>query len=154
MRRVQESAVQSKGPAETQIQFDQLLSTLNVPLTLSVTEKISRLLSTTPQQLLDTANSIQVHQFQPRAAGGFILPTIFSSFDNGEFARKLLARNLRLILGECADERSLYSVWYPPKSATLAGLHTRLIADYPEQIVDTVIATHYPHERLTSNCTD
>jgi carboxylesterase type B len=145
-------AVQPKSPAETQIQFDQLLAALNIPLTLSANEKLARLRALPPKQLLDAVQTIEVHQFRPTTDNGFILPNLFTSLDNGDFARKLLARNVRLILGECADEHFLYSVWFPPKANTLDALRTRLIADYPECVVDALISLHYPRNQLPPGC--
>ncbi|KAJ5096106.1 CAZyme family CE10 [Penicillium alfredii] len=147
-------AVQPKKPTESQIQFNQLLSALGIPSALSASEKITRLRSTPAKQLLDAAKTIEVHQFRPTTDTGFILPTLFESLDNGEFARRLLARNVRLILGECRDERFLYGVWYPPTTDSLDGLRTRLIADYPEHIVDTLLPLYYPGGRLPSDCED
>lgn len=54
--------------------------------------------------------------------------------------------------GECADEHFLYNTWFPPKSNTLAALRTRLIADYPEHIVDTLMGLYYPDGKLPENC--
>jgi carboxylesterase type B len=58
------------------------------------------------------------------------------------------------MLGECRDERYLYAVWFPPKANTLSALRTRLIADYPERIVDAVLPLHYPNGQLPSDCKD
>lgn len=145
-------AVQPKSPAETQLQFDQLIAALHIPSTLSANEKLARLRALPPKQLLDAAKTIQVHQFRPTTDSGFILPNLFTSLDNGDFARKLLARNIRLILGECADEHFLYSVWFPPQEDTLESLRTRLIADYPERIVDALLPLHYPTKQLPPTC--
>ncbi|KAJ5994247.1 CAZyme family CE10 [Penicillium sp. IBT 35674x] len=147
-------AVQPKSPVETQIQFDQLLTALGIPLTLSGNEKLARLRSLPAKVLLDAGKTIDVHQFRPTTDSGFILPTLFESLDNGEFARRMLARNVRLMLGECRDERYLYAVWFPPKANTLSAVRTRLIADYPEGIVDAVIPLHFPDGQLPSDCKD
>ncbi|CAG8090844.1 unnamed protein product [Penicillium salamii] len=145
-------AVQPKYPAETQHQFDQLLAALDIPLSLPASEKIARLRVIPAKKLLDTAKTIEVHQFRPTTDGSFISPSLFQSLDNGEFARKLLSRNVRIIIGECADERFLYSTWFPPLADTLSALRTRLIADYPEHIVDGVIAHYYPTGQLPKDC--
>lgn len=145
-------AVQPKSPAETQHQFDQLLTALDIPLTLSANEKIARLRSIPPKTLLDAGKSIDIHQFRPTTDSGFIVPTLFQSLDSGEFAQKMLKRNVRLMLGECRDERYLYAVWFPPKANALSALRTRLIADYPEHIVDAVLPLHYPDGKLPSDC--
>ncbi|KAJ6020481.1 CAZyme family CE10 [Penicillium herquei] len=147
-------AVQPKSPAETQAQFNQLLTAVGIPLTLSANQKIARLRALPPRTLLDAGKSIDIHQFRPTTDSGFILPTLFQSLDNGEFARDMLRRNVRLMLGECSDERYLYAVWFPPKANTLSALRTRLIADYPEKIVDAVLPLHYPDGKLPADCKD
>lgn len=146
--------MQPKSPAETQTQFNQLLLALGIPHTHSAAEKIAHLRSTTPKQLLDAAKDIKIHQFRPTTDTSFIMPTLFTSLDDGSFAHKLLTRNIRIILGECADERYLYSIWYPPKTDTLSSLRERLLADYPEKIVDALILLHYPDNHLPENCTN
>ncbi|KAJ5201816.1 CAZyme family CE10 [Penicillium cinerascens] len=147
-------AVQPKKPTETQSQFDQLLNALSIPLTLSANEKLARLRSLPAKQLLDAAKTIQIHQFRPTTDGAFILPTLFQSLDDGSFARKLLSRNIRLILGECSDERFLYAIWFPPKANTLDAVRARLITDYPQRIVDALIPLHYPDGKLPPGVTD
>lgn len=147
-------AVQPKSPAETQTQFNQLLAALGIPLTLSGNEKLARLRALPPRTLLNAAETIEIHQFRPTTDTSFILPTLFESLDNGDFARKMLARNIRLLLGECRDEQHLYAIWFPPKSNTLSAVRTRLTADYPEHIVNAVIPLHYPDGKLPSGCKD
>ncbi|KAJ5128692.1 CAZyme family CE10 [Penicillium atrosanguineum] len=141
-------AVQPKSPTETQPQFNELLTALSIPLSLSATEKLARLRSLSSKTLLDASKTITIHQFRPTTDGSFILPTLFTSLDNGTFAQSLLSRNIRLILGECSDERFLYATWFPPKENTLSALRTRLIADYPTHIVDAVLPLHYPNGTL------
>lgn len=147
-------AVQPKSPAETQVQFNQLLTALGIPLALSGNEKLARLRSLPAKVLLDAGKTIDVHQFRPTTDSGFVLPTLFESLDSGEFARRMLARNVRLMLGECRDERHLYAVWFPPKANTLSAVRTRLIADYPERIVDAALPLHFPNGQLPSDCKD
>lgn len=146
--------VQPKRPAETQIQFNQLLAALSIPQTLSGSEKLARLRALPSKTLLDAAKTIEVHQFHPTTDGNFVIPSLFSSLDSGEFAAKFVSRNIRVILGECSDESHLYATWFPPKNNTLSALRTRLIADYPAHIVDTVLSLHYPTGQLPAGCTD
>ncbi|KAJ6175793.1 hypothetical protein N7485_002707 [Penicillium canescens] len=145
-------AVQPKQPAETQSQFNDLLTALNIPLSLPASEKINRLRSVPAKTLISITKTLSLHQFRPTTDGSFISPTLFDSLDNGNFASTLLSRNIRVIIGECADEHFLYNTWFPPKSNTLSALRTRLIADYPEHIVDALMAMYYPDGKLPANC--
>lgn len=145
-------AVQPKQPTETQAQFNQLLTALDIPLTLPNSEKLIRLRSIPAKTLLDKAKTIPLHQFRPTTDTSFISPSLFTALDTGAFARSLLARNIRIIIGECRDERFLYSTWFPPRENTLSALRTRLVADYPEHIVDAVIPLYYPNGSLPTHC--
>lgn len=147
-------AGQPKAPAETQSQFNQLLTALNIPHTLPATKKLAHLRSLPPKTLLSAARIITLHQFRPTTDGAFISPSLFASLDSGAFARALLARNIRLILGECTDERFLYSTWFPPKTNTLDALRTRLIADYPVRTVDALLRLYYPDDSLPPGVRD
>ncbi|RHZ72962.1 hypothetical protein CDV55_108253 [Aspergillus turcosus] len=144
--------VQPKNAAAAQVQFNQLLSALKIPMSLSWPEKLSRLRSIPAKPLLDAATSIELHQFRPTSDGSFIDPSLFKSLDDGTFARKLAARNIRIMLGECRDERALYATWHPPQSNTLQSLHSRLLADYPPHIADALIKTYCPHGQLPPGC--
>jgi carboxylesterase type B len=144
--------VQPKNAASAQVQFNQLLSALKIPTSLPWPEKLSRLRSIPTKSLLDAATSIELHQFRPTSDGSFIDPSLFKSLDNGTFARKLAARNIRIMLGECRDERSLYATWHPPRHNTLASLHSRLLADYPAHIADALIKLYCPQDQLPPGC--
>ncbi|KAJ5747928.1 uncharacterized protein N7511_009624 [Penicillium nucicola] len=145
-------AVQPKQPSETQDQFNELLTALQIPLTLPPSEKLALLRSTPAKTLIATTKTLTLSQFRPTTDGAFIDPALFTTLDNGTFASTLLSRKTRIIIGECADEHFLYSTWFRPHANTLSALRTRLIADYPEHIVDALIRTYYPAGALPANC--
>jgi len=141
-------AAQPKLPPEAQIQFNALLSHLNIPNTLSVSEKLSRLRALDPDTLLNAAISTQFHQYRPTSDGAFVSRELFKSLENGEFARRFKSRNIKLLLGETCNESKLYSLWFPPEANTLEALRTRLIAEYPTSIVDALLPLYYPDGKL------
>ena len=148
-------AVQPKPPSEAQTQFNQLLTTLNIPLSLPQDQKLSLLRSTPATTLLAAAPHLPIHQYRPTTDGGFVSPTLFEMLDSGEFARKLSQRGIRILLGECRDEPKLYSLWMPPRQNTLSALRERLCADYPRAAVDDVLMPlYYPDGRLPVGCVD
>ncbi|KAL2835716.1 Alpha/Beta hydrolase protein [Aspergillus pseudoustus] len=144
--------VQPKTPALAQTQFNQLLSALHIPASLPGPEKLRRLRSTPHKTLLGAATSIDLHEFRPTTDNAFILNNLFHTLDNGVLARKLVARNIRIITGECRDEHFLYGTWRPPPQDTLGGLRHRLLADYPRPIVDTLMRIYYPNGTLPRDC--
>lgn len=144
--------VQPKAPSLAQEQFNQLLAAVNIPHSLSPNEKISRLRSIPSKDLLQAATSIDTHQFRPTTDSNFISHTLFKTLDNGEFAKRLSTRNIRIMLGECRDEHNLYSIWFPPTQDTLPALHKRLLADYPPHAVNTLTSLYYPTSELPPDC--
>ncbi|KAK1143140.1 hypothetical protein N8T08_007024 [Aspergillus melleus] len=147
-------ATQPKNPAAAQVQFNQLLSALNIPAGLPAAEKIARLRAVPGQDLLSAAVSVDINQFRPTTDSVFIPTTLFQSFDDGSFGRRVAARNIRIMLGECRDERFLYATWFPPANNTLAALRKRLLADYPRPVVDALLKLYYPDGTLPTDCTD
>lgn len=63
---------------------------------------------------------------------------------DGSFARVLVDRNIRILLGECSDEHFLYGIWRPPVDGSRAALRQRLVADYPAGVVDAVLPFYPP----------
>ncbi|PKY02128.1 hypothetical protein P168DRAFT_273062 [Aspergillus campestris IBT 28561] len=139
-------AVQPKSPATAQTQFNQLLSALRIPTSLPASEKLTQLRALPPATVLSAATSISLHQFRPTTDSTFIQPTLFQSFDTGAFARRLAARNIHIMLGECRDEHNLYATWLPPPDNSRSSLRSRLLADYPQPIVDTLLHLYAPSD--------
>ncbi|KAE8147049.1 alpha/beta-hydrolase [Aspergillus avenaceus] len=145
---------QPKDPSSAQDQFSQLLSALNIPeSTLSPSEKLARLRSIPAKTLLDTATKlVATNQFRPTTDSTFIRPSLFHSLDTGAFGRSLRARNIRILLGECRDEHSLYATWYPPPQNTFSALHDRLRAEYPPALVTSLLNLYCPNGELPVGC--
>lgn len=145
--------VQPKPLAEIQSQFDQLLVALKIPLTLAPSEKLTRLRRTPTRTLIDASLSTSFHQYRPWHDGRFIQDTLFLDIDSGDFARRMIARNIRLINGECRDEHFLYGKWYTPLNS-LESLRRRLEADYPSKACDSLVRLYYPDGTLPDGVSD
>ena len=144
---------QPKAPPSAQVQFNELLSAFNISPTLSWADKLAQLRSVPGDKLLSTATNLKINQFRPTTDSLFIQPTIFQSLDNGNFGRRIAARNIRIMLGECRDEGALYASWYPPQNDR-SSLYKRLLADYTAPIVDTLMKLYCPDGKLPSGCQD
>lgn len=149
-----------KSASDAQAQFDELLSALNIPLSLSASEKLARLRALPARDLLTAGSRIKMHQFRPvitstdRAGSSFIPPTLFQDINSGTFARKLASRKTRLLLGECRDEHFVYARWRPPPQNTLSSLRARLEADYPAPAVDALVNLYFPEGKLPAGWKD
>jgi carboxylesterase type B len=144
--------VQPKSAIDAQKQFNELLSVLDIPYTLSSQEKISRLRSCSPQELIDAGTKLKRHQFRPYTDSVFIPTHLLRRIDDGWFGHQLEARRVRLMIGECRDEHFVYGSWYPPENDSLSSLRRRLEADYSPEICDALVELYYPTGQLPENC--
>ncbi|PSN73429.1 paraben-hydrolyzing esterase precursor [Corynespora cassiicola Philippines] len=140
--------VQPKSVAESQEQFEQLLSALQIPSSLSPADKLARLRSLPAKSLLEAARKIPLHQFRGVTDDSFIASHIVSELDSGLFAARLKRRNISLVIGECEAEYHMYGVYIPPSSMTIAALSARLKADYPSAAVDALMRHYFPNGRF------
>lgn len=146
--------VQPKSAASSQEQFDELLTALDIPLSKPSSEKLSLLRRTPIDTLIAASLSVSHHQYRPWTDGHFISTTLFPSLDSGDFAQRMLDRNVRLMIGECRDEHFLYGTWHPPATNNLASLRERLEIDYPVEACNALINLYFPHGRLPAYCDD
>ncbi|KAF4303176.1 Carboxylesterase type B [Botryosphaeria dothidea] len=146
--------MQPKSLVAAQDQFDELLAALDIPLTLSSSEKVARLRALAPPQLLAAIPKMQRHQFRAVVDDGFVRKDLYKDIDSGVFAQRMRARGVALLTGECRDEHCLYGTWYPPAANTLEALRTRLRAEYPAAAVDALVEHYYPDGKLPGPCAD
>ena len=145
--------MQPKSMQEAQIQYDELLSQLNIPSDMPKANKLSKLRSLKPEALLAAVPGMKYHQFRATSDDKFVSSALFRSIDDGTFARQMRSRGIKLLIGECADERFVYGTWRPP-SNTLHSLFERLLADYPRAACKALVAHYYPSGQLPSDCKD
>jgi carboxylesterase type B len=126
--------VQPKTLGEHQKQFDELLSALGIPLDLSAEEKLERLRSTPAKDIVAVQDHMKISEFRAVTDDAFISKHLTANINNGDFARRMKKRGLKLMNGECRDEHFLYQAWRTP-SNSYDSVFTRLCADYPEAVV-------------------
>ncbi|KAF2130481.1 paraben-hydrolyzing esterase precursor [Dothidotthia symphoricarpi CBS 119687] len=139
--------VQPKSLDEAQDQFNELLAVLNIPTTLSPAEKLANLRALDTKTLTAASHRMKLHQFRAVTDGAFVRPNLLSELDNGTFATRMKARDVRLIIGECSDEHFVYGTWRPPQPGYENMLH-RLEADYPRTACRALMAHYFPGRKL------
>ncbi|KAF2874402.1 paraben-hydrolyzing esterase precursor [Massariosphaeria phaeospora] len=139
--------LQPKPLADAQPQFTELLSALQIPLSLSATEKLAQLRALSPKTLIQATQRLKHHQFRAVTDNTFIQPDLLASLDNGVFAHRMRHRNIHLITGECADEHHVYGTWRPPAN-NYASLLRRLQADYPPEACTALLQYYFPGRKL------
>lgn len=133
--------VQPKTLAEHQKQFEEVLSTLEIPLSLSDSQKLQRLRAIPYQKLVSILDQLKISEFRAVTDGTFISKDFIANINSGDFGRRMKARGIKLMNGECLEEHNLYRAWRTPQPQYEA-VYTRLCADYPEKAVAKLMDHH------------
>ncbi|KAI4847994.1 carboxylesterase [Aureobasidium sp. EXF-8845] len=145
--------LQPRSTESRQKQFDELLRWLDIPLSLSAAEKMSRLREIPARQLIAVQSSMKFHEFRPVADGSFISDDLIDSINDSSFAKQLKDRGIKIMNGEVADEHYLYGAWRTP-DWSYDAVYERLVADYPESKVKKLMELRVPGKRLPAFADD
>lgn len=140
--------MQPKSLDESQEQFIEFLTALDIPLTLQPSEKLTRLRALPAKALIEASNKISTHQFRAVTDGTFVRNNLIQELDTGTFAQRLKDRNVKIMMGECSEEHFLYGTWKPPQ-AGFDNLFHRLEADYPHAAVKALMKHYFPDRKLS-----
>ncbi|KAF3048508.1 hypothetical protein E8E11_003815 [Didymella keratinophila] len=139
--------VQPKTLAESDHQFKELLTALNIPLSLRPSEKLAKLRELPAKTLLEATAKLHLHQFRAVTDSTFVRPSLIASLSSGSFAQRLKQRGIKIMMGECSSEHFLYGLFKPPAPGYTALSH-RLEADYPSAAVKVLMAHYFPDRAL------
>ena len=135
------AGVQPRTAAQHQKQFDELLEALNIPRSLSAQAKLQKLRSVSVKDLVEVQSKLNTCEFRATSDDAFVSKQLMANINNGDFARRMKARKMKLMNGECRDEHNLYRAWRTPTN-TYDAVRTRLVGDYAEEVVDKLMR-HY-----------
>ncbi|KAF2706156.1 paraben-hydrolyzing esterase precursor [Pleomassaria siparia CBS 279.74] len=145
--------LQPKSFEEAQLQFNEFLEALQIPLDTSASEKLAKLHTLDAKTLIKAVEKMKYHEFRATTDGEFVRHGLMNEIDNGTFARQMKRRGVKLIMGECRDEHFVYGSWRPPKNS-FEGLFRRLQADYPLADCKALVEYYYPNQKLPAGCKD
>jgi carboxylesterase type B len=88
--------------------------------------------------LVDIQESLKISEFRATSDDAFVSKRLMANINNGDFAKRMKARGMKLMNGECRDEHNLYRTWRTP-TQSYGAVRTRLIGDYPPEVVDKLM---------------
>lgn len=138
--------VQPRTCSQHQAQFEELLTALNIPLTDSADEKLKKLRAVPVRQLVDVQESVKISEYRATSDDAFVSKKLMAHINSGDFAKRMKARGIKLMNGECRDEHNLYRSWRTP-SQSYDAVRTRLIGDYPPEAVDKLMEHYCNHSK-------
>jgi carboxylesterase type B len=146
--------VQSKDLSEQQRQFDELLTTLGIPHQLPPAQKLEKLRAIPAVELVDVQEKLSISEFRATSDNSFVSKQLIANINSGDFAKRMKARNIRFMNGECKEEHNLYRSWRTPADSYEA-VRRRLVADFPEHVADKLMIHHCGNsEALPPNMKD
>lgn len=109
--------VQPKAIKEVDEQYEELLTLLDIPLSLTPEEKLSHLRNVSADKLMEVLPTMKQHTFRAVSDNIFIANTLLLDLKSGKFSKLLLQKkNFNIVIGEVANEPYLYSVLDTPTS--------------------------------------
>ena len=156
---IRRAVVLSNGPglqptplADVQVQFDELVQVLGIPASTAPAVLLKKLRAASAKELVLASMRMKYHQFRAVTDDAFVPSSLIQSIHDGRLAQQMKRRGIRLLLGECSDEHSIYGQWRPPRDS-ISDLFQRLEADYPLAACHSLVRRYYPHRKLPTGVT-
>lgn len=136
--------VQPKKLPEVQEQFDELVATLGIPRGLPAKDKLARLRALSSSQLVAAVGKMKQDSFRTITDGHFVRHTLFREIADGPFAKAMLKRGIKVMIGDLPDEANVYKKVKPPSS--YQELVDRLSVEYPRSTSKALGRLYCPHQ--------
>ncbi|KAL5591874.1 hypothetical protein FOVSG1_010763 [Fusarium oxysporum f. sp. vasinfectum] len=130
---------QPKSLQETKPQFEEVCRLFNIDEEDSAKEKLARLRQVTTQDLVEAIPKLEHHTFRPVTDHLFIHSNVMEYLRSQDFAHEFKSRGYKILIGEVANEETLYSVYNSPTEPSLDALKMQVMNYYSPQVSERVI---------------
>jgi carboxylesterase type B len=120
-----------------QAQFEDLLKAFGISVSLSSEEKLKKLRALPDNELAAKILSMENHTFRAGTDDDFIPSNFLASIHDGSFTDLLSRHDIRVLLGEVADEEMLYRLVNPASSYSTTI--TQLNNYYPTNVTNSLL---------------
>ncbi|KAK0391836.1 hypothetical protein NLU13_1335 [Sarocladium strictum] len=128
----------SSPALETQV--DELLTECGIPTSMSPREKVNRLRAVPSAKLIEAVHRMKQHTFRAGTDEDFVTSNFLADINSGELGRLLSEQDIEIMLGEVADEATLYRMVNP--ASDYDSLVVQLNNYYPEKVTQALLQ-HY-----------
>lgn len=142
---------QPKTINETKAQFDEVIDKFGIDKSLTGPQKLEALRKLDTKFIVDKIPQLEHHTFRAVSDDFFVPLSLIADFQNGKYAEKLKAKNVRIISGEVNNEQYTYSIFFSPTN--LKELELQVNNYYPEKVSRTFL-DHYLTEKLDESSPD
>ncbi|PNP76819.1 hypothetical protein FNYG_09835 [Fusarium nygamai] len=118
-------------------QVDELLTECGIPISLSPQGKVDALRQVASETLIKAVHRMKRHTFRAGTDGDFVNASFLADINSGEFGKLLANQGVDIMLGEVADEATLYRMVNP--ASDYDSLVVQLSNYYPEKVTKALL---------------
>ena len=130
---------QPKRLEHADVQFEELCSYFRIDANISKQEKLDKLRGLSWEDLVQSIPHLENHTFRPVTDDLFIHSGMYDYLQSKVFADEFRRRDFRLLIGEVANEETLYSTYNSPEEPTLEALRSQVSNYYAPETADRII---------------
>ncbi|EFZ03017.1 carboxylesterase/lipase domain protein [Metarhizium robertsii] len=113
---------QPKTVQDAEAQFDEVCEHFGMPASLPPAQRLARLRATSEADLVKCIRHLKSHTFRPVTDGLFFHAGMVEYLQSEAFAEAFASRGMKLLIGEVANEETLYAQFNGPTEPTLESL--------------------------------
>lgn len=130
---------QPKSLHDTQVQFDEVCKQFDIDVSLPAEKKLQSLRKLSVNDLIAVIPKLKQHTFRPVTDNLFIHSGMIDYLQSKSFADEFKFRSYKLLIGEVANEETLYSTYNSPTDPTIDSLKLQVMNYYAPEVTDRVI---------------
>ncbi|KAF2020213.1 alpha/beta-hydrolase [Aaosphaeria arxii CBS 175.79] len=130
---------QPKSLRDTAAQFEEVCNYFSMDKTLSGEEKLGQLRKISAQELLEAIPKLENHTFRPVTDDSFLHSGMMEYLKSKEFANEFQSRGYKILIGEVANEETLYSVYNSPTEPSIESLKLQVMNYYSPNVTERAI---------------
>jgi len=130
---------QPKSLRDAQVQFDELCKHFKIEPSWSAEKKFEFLRKLSVEDLMEAIPRLEHHTFRPVTDDLFIYPGMMEYLQTKIFADEFKARGYKILIGEVANEETLYSTYNSPTEPTLEALKIQVMNYYAPEVTERAI---------------
>ena len=136
---------------EVQSHFDLLLNVLGIPKEIDARSKVEMLRVLPVEELIAATRKLPENSFRAVNDGQWVRHSLFQEIEDSRFARAMLRRGIKIMIGDLPDENNVYKLVQPPSS--YESLVQRLSVEYPEAASTKLAKIYCPDGTLPEGST-
>lgn len=130
---------QPKTISDVDVQFDEVCTYFKIDSSLPCQARLDALRQVSTVDLVAALEHLKNHTFRPITDDIFIHSGMYEYLQSDSFAKEFQRRGCRLLIGEVANEETLYSAYNSPEEPTLEALRLQLSNYYSPELTERIL---------------